>query len=253
MSSTMAPSQTASHAELVTLLRAAKHAHAEAFADVGGADPDWPRWYAEHLLAEAPDAFGGRSASELTAALVLADRAQRAEEGARPWEEAYAEFLAERRDHDVPGVRTALRHALATVAYRASITVAGAPEGFGAFTAPGAVRSPVETLAHTSDVLTMALAFARGEERPARSSPPWTFEAEVERFYATCEAFDARLRDPEPLAAPWQRLLQGPIADALTHVGQLALLRRLAGAPLGAARYYGATIEPGVLRPQIGD
>jgi hypothetical protein len=249
MSSTMASSPTASHAELVTLLRAAKHAHGEAFADVGGADPDWPRWYADHLLAEAPDAFGGRSASELTAGLVMADRAQRADEAERPWEEAYAEFLDERRDHDVPGVRTALRHALATVAHRASLTVAGAPEGFGAFTAPGAVRSPSETLAHTSDVLAMALGLARGEERPAPSPPPWSFEAEVERFYGVCEALDARLRDPEPLAAPWQRLLQGPLADALTHVGQLALLRRLAGAPLAPARYYGATIQAGVLRP----
>jgi hypothetical protein len=235
--------------DLAVALLAAKRAHTEAFAHVDGADPEWPRWYAEHLLQEAPTAVEGMSVSELTAALVLADRVHRGEAGDRPWEEAYGAFLAERRDLDVPGVREALRHTLATLAYRATVTFADAPEGFGAFAPAGVVRTPAATLAHTNDVLAMALAFASGHERPASTAAPYSFDAESERFYTLCEALDARLREPTALAAPWRRLLQGPLADAIGHIGQLALLRRIAGAPVPAARYYGAAIEAGVIRP----
>jgi hypothetical protein len=138
--------------------------------------------------------------------------------------------------------RELLRHALATVAYRAARALSGAPEDFGAFA--GAGRQPVEILAHMGDLFDWALAAAQGRMHWHLSAPlPWA--AERQRFFAALKAFDAHLASAETLHAPAERLLQGPVADALTHVGQLAMLRRLAGIPTRGENFYVAAIAQG--------
>jgi len=138
--------------------------------------------------------------------------------------------------------RELLRHALATVAYRAARALDGAPEDFGVFL--GAGRKPVEILAHMGDLFDWALTAAQGDMRGHRSEPlPWA--EEQERFFAALKAFDAHLAADETLHAPAERLLQGPVADALTHVGQLAMLRRLAGSPTRGEDFYVAAIAAG--------
>jgi hypothetical protein len=128
------------------------------------------------------------------------------------------------------GKRELLRHAVATVAYRANKTVLGAPASFADFSAEHSTRTPVTILAHAGDLFDWALTQARGAEAWS-DSPPLAWEREVARFFDTLARFDAYLASEEPLAVPPERLLQGAVADALTHVGQLAMLRRLAGAP----------------------
>jgi hypothetical protein len=138
--------------------------------------------------------------------------------------------------------RELLRHALATLAYRAAQSLRGAPPEFGDFA--GAGKTPAQILAHMSDVLEWGLTAARGDQK-WQSSEPMAWDGEVERFFAGLGALDAFLASGEPLGAPAEKLLQAPIADCLTHTGQLAMLRRLAGCPMPGQNYFVAAIETG--------
>lgn len=140
--------------------------------------------------------------------------------------------------------RELLRHALATLAYRGGKAIRHAPENFSTFQAGEGVRTPGEILAHISDVIEWGLSIAMGKQEWHNSAPqPW--EKEAERFFAALQKFDDFLASSEALHASPEKLLQGPIADALTHVGQIAILRRLAGQPVKGENYYVAEIIMG--------
>jgi hypothetical protein len=140
--------------------------------------------------------------------------------------------------------RELLRHALATLAYRGGKAVRNAPEGFAVFHADEGVRAPGQILAHIGDLMDWGLSMANGK-RDWHDSKPLAWEKEVERFFASLKRFDDFLASSEPMQAPPEKLLQGPIADALTHVGQIAILRRLAGDPVKGENYYKAEIVIG--------
>jgi hypothetical protein len=138
--------------------------------------------------------------------------------------------------------RKLLRHTLATLAYRASRALEGAPLDFGDF--DGAGRRPAEILAHMGDLYDWALSLASGS--PAwHNSTPLAWPQEQERFFASLQAFDDFLASDSTLHGEIERLFQGPVADALTHVGQLAMLRRLAGSPSRGENFYVASISQG--------
>lgn len=141
-------------------------------------------------------------------------------------------------------VRQLIRHALATVAYRGAKVCRGAPAGFGDFRAAPGTRSPVEILAHIGDLYDWALHLAKGNWiwRDA-TALPW--EGEIERFHATLAALDAFLAGDSRLGHPAEIIIQGPVADSLTHIGQIALLRRLAGSPIRGESYARAEIAVG--------
>ena len=137
-----------------------------------------------------------------------------------------------------------LRHTVATLAYRGGKAVRGAPAEFQRFQARPGTRTPGEILAHIGDLLEWAMALADGKHVWHDSKPlPW--EQEVARFHRALEAFDSRLASGQPLKFSAEKLFQGPIADALTHVGQVAMLRRMAGAPIRGENYFQAGIETG--------
>ena len=142
-----------------------------------------------------------------------------------------------------PGCRL-LRHTLATLAYRGGKAVRAAPPEFGSFRAGPSTRTPAEILAHVGDLLDWGITACDGRNvwQPV---PPRAWTDDVARFFAALERFDARLAQETPLGFPAEQLFQGPIADALTHVGQLALLRRLAGAPVRGENYLKAQIATG--------
>ncbi|MBV9924629.1 MAG: hypothetical protein JOZ96_06260 [Acidobacteria bacterium] len=144
--------------------------------------------------------------------------------------------------------REMLRHTLATLAYRGGKAVRGAPEGFENFVPGAGLRTPLQILAHVGDLLDWALSMARGEKR-FRESAPLGWEAETARFFEALAAFDEYLASDAPLGVPAEGLFQGPVADALTHVGQIALLRRMAGAPVRGENYFMAEIVAG----RVGD
>jgi hypothetical protein len=142
-----------------------------------------------------------------------------------------------------------LRHTLATLAYRGGKAVRGAPEGFGTFLAAPTTRTPLAILAHIGDLLDWALSLADGRHE-WHDSPPRSWDDEVARFFASLASLDRRLASGSPLGCPPERLFQGPIADALTHVGQIAMLRRMAGAAVRGENYSKAEISAGRVGPE---
>jgi hypothetical protein len=140
--------------------------------------------------------------------------------------------------------REMLRHTVATLAYRGAKAVRGANDSFASFQASETTRTPSQILAHIGDLLDWALSIAKGDETWNSAEPlPW--KEEVERFHSALRNFDDYLAADAELAASCERLFQGPIADALTHVGQLTMLRRIAGNPMKAENYSRAKIEAG--------
>lgn len=138
--------------------------------------------------------------------------------------------------------RELLRHTVAALAYRATRALDGAPDTFATF--DGCGRQPVQILAHMGDLFDWALSAVEGRERWHTSKPlPWP--EEKARFFAILAAFDDYLASGQPLHADPEPLFQGPIADALTHVGQLAMQRRLAGSPTRGENFFVATITAG--------
>ena len=139
-----------------------------------------------------------------------------------------------------------LRHTLATIAYRGGKAVQGAPPQFAGFRAnkDAGSRTPLEILAHIGDLFEWGVSVADGAHvwKPAT---PASWDEQVERFFATLEKFDQRLASSKPLGCSPEKLFQGPIADALTHIGQIAMLRRMAGAPVRGENYFKAEITAG--------
>lgn len=145
-----------------------------------------------------------------------------------------------------------LQHALATIAYRTQKALRGASLTFAAFEAGQDVRTPQELVRHMASVIGYACTFfAGGTYRP---EPLDSFAAEIDRFHENLQRLSAHLASGKPPVGDFAdltaaRLLQGPPADVLTHAGQLALLRRLAGEPVPPENFVHAAVDPDQLGP----
>ena len=140
--------------------------------------------------------------------------------------------------------RQLLRHTVATLAYRGGKVLRDAPSGFSEISAGSGCLSAGAILAHMGHLVAWAVSMASGEpERHNPKSMEWT--EDVRHFYAELTALDAYLASDQPMHASMEKLFQGPIADALTHVGQMAMMRRLAGSPISDENYYRADVGAG--------
>jgi len=147
--------------------------------------------------------------------------------------------------HDIAlGKRELLRHAVATLAYRAAKAIRNAPPELAEFRAGDATRTPLQLVAHLGDLLEWGVSLAEGDQK-WNPAPPTTWEAESSRFFSALARLDEHLASDRTLGCRPERLLQGPVADALTHVGQLMMLRRLASAPVRSENYAIAEIVAG--------
>ena len=137
-----------------------------------------------------------------------------------------------------------LRHTVATLAYRAGKALRGRrpnslPSGAGAD-----ARTAGEILAHLCDLFQWASGLAEGKHE-WHVSPTGAWKEETARFFSLLEKFDQGLANNPPAPELAKKLFQGPLADALTHVGQISMLRRLAGCPVRSENYFIAHIEAG--------
>lgn len=145
---------------------------------------------------------------------------------------------------DTVGRRDLLRHCLAAIAYRSGKALRDAPASVADYQAGESSRTPVQILAHMGDLFDWALSLARGKQVWHDSKPlPWP--QEIDRFFQSLKDFDDYLAGTEPLHASTEQLFQGPVADALSHIGQIAILRRLVGAPIKGENYFKADITSG--------
>ena len=145
--------------------------------------------------------------------------------------------------------RQILRHMVATLAYRGGKVVRNTPPSFDSFRVGKTSRTPAQILAHIGDLLDWALWLAKGEHVWHDSTPlPW--DQEVRRFFEALKKLDDYLASDLPMGSPPEKLFQGPIADAFSHVGQIAMLRRLAGSPVRGENYFKADIIGGRVGPE---
>lgn len=144
--------------------------------------------------------------------------------------------------------KTLLRHALATLVYRAAKSIRDAPAGFGDHPIGPTSRTPVEILAHIGDLLEWSVWLLDGEHR-WKDSEPLAWDEEVARFFRLAAGLDQAILTARPSTWSLEQVFQGPIADALTHVGQVAMIRRLAGSPVRGENYAKAEIVAGRVGP----
>ncbi len=140
--------------------------------------------------------------------------------------------------------RALLRHTLAAVAYRGAKAIRNAGPNFADYGSPETSRTPAKILAHIGDLMDWGLSMADGS-RKWNDSKPLAWDEECARFFASLKNFDDFLASDKPLEVSAEKLFQGPIADALTHVGQIAMLRRMAGVPIKGENYFVAEIAVG--------
>ena len=150
-------------------------------------------------------------------------------------------------DPDTP--RHFLRHVVATLAYRAEKVLREVPEGYAGTRLSPETRTPLEVVAHLGDLVEWAESMARGDYR-WQPVPAASWKAAVERFFRGLAALDAALAEAVPQKHPPEIIFQGPIADALTHVGQLALIRGIAGSKVRPESYARAEIRVGRVGPE---
>jgi len=137
-----------------------------------------------------------------------------------------------------------LRHTLATIAYRGGKVLRGAPTGFSDFRIAATSRTPGEILAHLCDLFDWTVCLCDGRH-VWKDSRPQEWNEDVDRFFRLLARIDERLASGLQLGSPAEGLLQGPFADALTHIGQIAFLRRVAGVPIRGENYFKADIHAG--------
>jgi len=155
-------------------------------------------------------------------------------------------------ESEVICTRGLVRHFLATVAYRGGKTLRNAPESFPLFRAGDTSRSPAQILAHMGDLLEWTLRLAEGGETwhaARRPVAPGIWNSDVNRFFEALKRLDAFFAAEKPSAMAIETLFQGPISDVLTHIGQLAMLRRLNGAPVKGEVMILASVEAGRVGP----
>ncbi|HEY7194854.1 MAG TPA: hypothetical protein VH439_14025 [Gemmatimonadales bacterium] len=137
--------------------------------------------------------------------------------------------------------RQLLRHVLAAIAYRTQKALRGAPEHYANFSAGNRVRTPTQLVRHMAGLMGYVRTFFEGGTYGPEPLP--TFREEVERFHALLHAVGSLLDSGATCSLSTEQLLQGPFADTLTHVGQLAMLRRLADSPVPPENFIYADIR----------
>jgi len=137
--------------------------------------------------------------------------------------------------------RELLRHVLAAIAYRTQKALRDAPEHYASFSAGNRVRTPTELVRHMAGLMGYVRTFFEGGSY--RPEPLPTLQEEVDRFHGLLEVVGKLLATGAPCSLSTEQLLQGPFADTLTHVGQLAMLRRLADSPVAPENFIYADIR----------
>ena len=143
-----------------------------------------------------------------------------------------------------PDTTRILRHLVATIAFRASRALRDTPEDFESVRLAEGGMTARELLLHLSNVMSFALATVSGTERIRHDAVKWP--QEVERFYSLLAQIDTRLAEGASVLAGMDlKLVQGPLADALTHVGQLHAMRRMTGSPVPPTNYIQVEVQAG--------
>jgi hypothetical protein len=143
--------------------------------------------------------------------------------------------------------RGMLRHFIASIAYHTTKAIRDAPAMYPEFDPGKGVRTPRQIIHHIAGVLTYAHSFFEDYETTYLEHQTW--DAEISRFYEILSKLDNSLKEKDPRTVTEEQLLQGPLSDAMAHIGQLLMLRRLVGSPVPSENFIFAEITKGVVGP----
>jgi hypothetical protein len=143
-----------------------------------------------------------------------------------------------------------IRHFLSTISYRAEKALEKAPENFPSLELRDGVRTPKEIMHHINELIIRSKKRIKNEDLDGFTLEDLEWEDEVNRLFFSVKELDDTIVEEQDNLDPElaKRLLQGPLADVMTHIGQLAMLRRLAGSPIIAENFMRADISPGKFR-----
>ena len=143
-----------------------------------------------------------------------------------------------------------LRHFLSTISYRTEKALEKAPDNFPDLQLREGVRTPKEIMHHINELIIRTKARLNDEDMKTVTVEPMDWEDEVNRLFFAVHELDKVIVAKQDVLDPdlTKRLLQGPLADAMTHIGQLAMLRRLSGSPIIAENFMAADISAGNFR-----
>lgn len=144
-----------------------------------------------------------------------------------------------------------LRHFLASIAYRATKAIKNAPDNYPTFNLGKGVKTPLRILHHITGVLTYAHSFFEHYETTHFEVKSWS--AEINELYKILSKLDVSIQEKNPNKVTEEQLLQGPFSDAMTHVGQLSMLRRMVDSPIPSENFIFADIRKGEVGPDQPD
>jgi hypothetical protein len=144
-----------------------------------------------------------------------------------------------------------LRHFLASIAYRATKAIKHAPDTYPTFSLGKGVKTPLRILHHITGVLTYAHSFFEHYETTRFEVKSW--DAEINEFYSILSKLDVSIQERNPNKVTEEQLLQGPLSDAMTHIGQLSMLRRMVDSPIPSENFIFAAIRKGEVSPDQPD
>ena len=147
--------------------------------------------------------------------------------------------------------RHMLRHFLAAIAYRTQKALKDHPRDFGEFRAARGIRTPHQIVNHMTNVLGYARTFFVGGRFRAHKLP--TFREEITRLHEMLADLSTQIADGQLEGITPEQMLQGPLSDVMSHTGQLAMLRRLAGSPVPPENFVMADISAENVGPNQAD
>ncbi len=141
-----------------------------------------------------------------------------------------------------------LRHFLASIAYRATKAIKNPPKTYPTFHLGKGAKTPLRILHHITGVLTYAHSFFEHYDTTRFKAKSW--DAEIDEFYSILSKLDKSIREKNPNEVTEEQLLQGPLSDAMTHIGQLSMLRRMVDSPIPSENFIFADIRKGEVGPR---
>lgn len=136
-----------------------------------------------------------------------------------------------------------LRHTLSTIGYRFQKSVKYRNQEFEDFSLGKGSRSPKEIVNHMYAVLSSTTFYLLEEKRQKKSPEKLSLDLEIDRFNEELKNLDQLLSEKDLPINYSKKLLQGPLSDILTHIGQIAMLSRLNNQPIEGEDFSAATIS----------
>ncbi len=134
-----------------------------------------------------------------------------------------------------------IQHFLKVLSYRFEKAIHNAAESYPKHASGHGIRTPLELLGHMNGVLEFAISSLKNQ--PRRNIPEQSWQEQITLYYEKLKELNQLMQENSFDTDTLERILQGPLADAMTHIGQLAMMRRLANSAIAGENYFAADMS----------